>query len=281
MTEKSRSVNRNGTSVKPFSLSIFFPVYNDWGTIGSMVLLAVMTAEQITPDYEVILVNDGSQSHTREILDFLEKQYPNVRVVHHEKNRGYGGALKSGFKAAKKDFIFYTDGDAQYDVRELLNLVPAMKNGVDVVNGYKIKRHDPWYRIWIGKLYHMVTKLAFGFTIRDVDCDFRLMRRELFDRIRLERNSGVICVEMIKKLHDVGAHFAEVPVNHFFRASGKSEFFNFRRVFRVGIDVARLWWRLVFLKRFNRRTDSGVLAAPPASQSTATLHHKARKEHNV
>src|SRR5574341_1495852 len=107
MTEKPHSVNRNDTSVKPFSLSIFFPVYNDWGTIGSMVSLAVMTAEKITPDYEIILVNDGSQPHTREILDFLEKQYPKVRVVHHEQNLVYGGALKSGFKAAKKDLIFY------------------------------------------------------------------------------------------------------------------------------------------------------------------------------
>jgi hypothetical protein len=138
-------------------------------------------------------------------------------------------------------------------VRELLNLLPALTNGVDIVNGYKIKRHDPWYRVWIGKMYHAITKLAFGFTIRDVDCDFRLMRRELLNRIQLEHNSGVICVEMIKKLHDIGAHFAEVPVNHFFRASGKSQFFNFRRVFRVGIDLVRLWWRLVLVKKLNRR----------------------------
>jgi glycosyltransferase involved in cell wall biosynthesis len=252
MPGKQQSVNRSDpqvdSSAKPLSLSIFFPVYNDWGTIGSMVSLAVMTAEKITPDYEIILVNDGSERHTRDILDFLEQKYPKVRVIHHERNRGYGGALRTGFKEAQKDWIFYTDGDAQYDVRELLNLVPAMKNGVDVVNGYKIKRHDPWYRVGIGKLYHAVTKFAFGFTIRDVDCDFRLMRRGIFDRIQLEHNSGVICVEMIKKLHDTGARFAEVPVSHFFRASGKSQFFNFRRVFRVGIDLVRLWWRLVFLK---------------------------------
>ncbi|MCA9743073.1 MAG: glycosyltransferase family 2 protein [Deferribacteres bacterium] len=234
---------------KPFSLSIFFPVYNDWGTIGTMAALAVMTAEQITDDYEVILVNDGSQPQTREILDFIEKKYPKLRVVHHPENRGYGGALKSGFREAKKEFVFYTDGDAQYDVRELLKLVPAMTDGVDVVNGYKIKRHDPWYRIWIGKFYHRVTRLAFGFSIRDVDCDFRLMRRVLFDKIELEHNSGVICVEMIKKLHDIDAKFAEVPVNHFFRASGKSEFFNFSRVFRVARDLVGLWWQLVFLRK--------------------------------
>ncbi|MGH7596762.1 MAG: glycosyltransferase family 2 protein [bacterium] len=235
-------------SKNDFSLSIFFPVYNDWGTIGSMVALAISTAEQITNDYEIILVNDGSGESTVEVLNFIEKQFPHVRVVHHKKNRGYGGALRTGFSEARKEYVFYTDGDAQYDVRELKKLVPAMRPGIDVVNGYKIKRHDPWYRIVIGKLYHTVTKVAFGFTIRDVDCDFRLMRRGVFGDIHLEHNSGVICVEMIKKLHDAGCRFAEVPVTHFFRASGKSTFFKFSRVFRVGVDLTKLWWRLVVRK---------------------------------
>lgn len=236
-------------SKNDFSLSIFFPVYNDWGTIGSMVALAISTAEQITNDYEIILVNDGSGESTVEVLNFIEKQFPQVRVVHHKKNRGYGGALRTGFSEARKDYVFYTDGDAQYDVRELKKLVPAMRPGIDVVNGYKIKRHDPWYRVVIGKLYHTVTKMAFGFTIRDVDCDFRLMRRGVFDDVHLEHNSGVICVEMIKKLHDAGCRFAEVPVTHFFRASGKSTFFKFSRVFRVGVDLTMLWWRLVIRKK--------------------------------
>lgn len=231
-----------------FGLSIFFPVYNDWGTIGSMVALAIATAEQITDDYEVILVNDGSEQHTVDVLNFVEKKFPQVRVVHHKKNRGYGGALRTGFLEARKDYVFYTDGDAQYDVRELKKLVPVMRPGIDVVNGYKIKRHDPWYRIVIGKCYHLVTKLAFSFTIRDVDCDFRLMRRGIFEKIQLEHNSGVICVEMIKKLHDAGCRFAEVPVTHFFRASGKSTFFRFGRIFRVGVDLTKLWWRLVVKK---------------------------------
>ncbi|KAA0228810.1 glycosyltransferase family 2 protein [candidate division KSB1 bacterium] len=236
-------------STNGISLSIFFPVYNDWGTIGSMAALAIATAEQITSDFEVILVNDGSGESTLEVLNFLEKNFPQLRVVHHKINRGYGGALKSGFNAATKDYIFYTDGDAQYDVRELKKLVSAMRPGIDIVNGYKIKRNDPWYRIVIGKLYHTVTKLAFGFTIRDVDCDFRLMRRGIFDRIHLEHNSGVICVEMIKKMHDVGCRFAEVPVTHFHRASGKSTFFKFRRIARVGVDLTKLWWRLVVKKQ--------------------------------
>ena len=235
---------------KKISISTFFPVYNDWGTIGSMVALAISTLEEITDDYEVILVNDGSNQATLDVLNFIEKEFRDkVRVVHHEKNRGYGGALKTGIRESKKEFIFYTDSDAQYDVRELKKLMEGLHHGVDVVNGYKVKRNDPWYRVIIGKMYHFLTKICFGFTIRDVDCDFRLMRRSLFDKFELESNSGTICVEMIKKMHDVGAVFAEVPVSHFFRASGKSEFFNFGRVFHVGKDLIKLWWRLVFLKK--------------------------------
>lgn len=245
---------------KKISISNFFPVYNDWGTIGSMVALSISTLEELTDDYEIILVNDGSNQATLDVLNFMEKEFQGkVRVVHHKKNLGYGGALKTGIKESTKDFIFYTDGDAQYDVRELKKLCGALGNGIDVVNGYKIKRNDPWYRVVIGKVYHTITKFSFGFTIRDVDCDFRLMRRSIFDNLNLESNSGTICVEMIKKLQDVGAKFAEVPVTHFFRASGKSEFFNFSRVFRVGIDLIKLWWELVLMKKLRGRHQNGIV----------------------
>jgi glycosyltransferase involved in cell wall biosynthesis len=231
------------------SLSIFFPVYNDWGTIPSMVAESILTAEKFTDDYEIILVDDGSREKTKEIVKFLATHFPQVRVVTHEKNRGYGGALKSGFEHASKEFIFYTDGDAQYDVRELMLLVDAMNENVDVVNGWKIKRHDPIYRIWLGKIYQYTAKLLFSLPIRDVDCDFRLMRKSAFDGVRLQSSSGTICVEMIHKLARKGARFAEVPVTHYFRTSGKSEFFNFGRLARVARDFAALWIRLVLLKR--------------------------------
>ncbi len=104
---------------KPAGLSVFFPAYNDSGTIASMVIRAVQTASELTPDYEVIVVNDGSQDATPEIIDELARTYPHVRAVHHPRNRGYGGALQTGFRSATKDFIFYTDGDAQYDPAEL------------------------------------------------------------------------------------------------------------------------------------------------------------------
>lgn len=227
-------------------LSVFFPAYNDAGTIASLVITSVKVAATLTPDYEVIVVNDGSKDDTAKILDELARIYPDrVRIVHHAKNRGYGGALRTGFKTASKDFVFYTDGDAQYDPAEMTVLWEKMSDEVDWVNGWKISRSDPLHRIIIGRLYHHYVKLLFGLKMRDVDCDFRLMRRGIFDVVHLEKDSGVICLEMMKKFQDAGFRIAEQPVHHYHRAHGKSQFFNFPRVFRTLVDVHKLWWSLV------------------------------------
>lgn len=225
-------------------ISVFFPAYNDGGTIASMVLSAILVLQSLTDDYEVIVVNDGSSDYTREILDELERRYQAVRIVHHEKNRGYGGALRTGFSEASKEFIFYTDGDAQYDVRDLPALWKEMDDGVDMVQGYKMGRSDPLHRVIIGRVYHWMANLAFGLHLKDVDCDFRLMRRSIFDKVRLNSDSGVICVEMMKKIKDGGFQINEVPVHHYHRAYGQSQFFNFRRILRVGRDLFKLWWEL-------------------------------------
>ena len=236
---------------QPSGLSIFFPAYNDSGTIASLVITAIHAAQSVTDDFEVIVVNDGSADHTASVADELARQYPSVKVVHHPVNRGYGGALRTGFATATKDFVFYTDGDAQYDPAELTLLWQAMRPGVDLVNGYKISRSDPFHRIVIGRLYHHTVKLLFGLKVRDVDCDFRLMRRSIFERVRLEKNSGVICLELMKKIQDAGFAIAEVPVHHYHRTHGKSQFFNFRRIFKTALDVGRLWYDLVVRNRGN------------------------------
>ena len=229
-------------------LSIFFPAYNDAGTIASMVVAARLTARKLTDDFEIVVVNDGSRDHTRDVLAELAGLIPELRVVEHETNRGYGGALRTGFASASKDFIFYTDGDAQYDPREMRALVEAMDDGVDFVNGYKIGRSDPFHRVVIGRIYHWTVRLAFGLRLRDVDCDFRLLRRSVFDRVELTKTSGVICVEMMKKVQDAGFSIREVPVHHYHRAYGKSQFFNFPRVARTLLDLSRLWVDLVIRK---------------------------------
>jgi glycosyltransferase involved in cell wall biosynthesis len=234
------------------SLSVFFPAYNDAGTIASLVLIAHMTARTITDDYEIIVIDDGSPDHTGELLDEMACHFPWLRVIHHEKNRGYGGALISGFRAATKDLIFYTDGDAQYDPRELSLLYEGLTPETDFVNGYKIGRSDPPHRIVIGRVYHWFVRTVFGLRLRDVDCDFRLMRRKVFERVELSRASGVICVELMKKVQDHGFRIMQVPVHHFHRTYGKSQFFNFRRVARTLVDLTRLWWQLVIEKRHLR-----------------------------
>jgi glycosyltransferase involved in cell wall biosynthesis len=226
-------------------LSIFFPAYNDAGTIASLVLLAHMTARELTDDHEVIVVEDGSPDHTGDLLDEMARHFPWLTVVHHERNLGYGGALRTGFATASKELVFYTDGDAQYDPREMTRLWEAFSPAVDFVNGYKISRNDPLHRVVIGRLYHWFVKLAFGLRLRDVDCDFRLLRRSVFEKVHLTRSSGVICVELMKKVQDHGYRIAEVPVHHFHRSYGKSQFFNFPRVARTLVDLARLWWELV------------------------------------
>jgi len=237
------------------SLTIFFPCYNDAGTIASMVIAADAVARELTDDYEIIVIDDGSTDGSRAILTELQKSYSALRTIFHETNKGYGGALRSGFYNATKDLIFYTDGDAQYDVRELKKLLPLMTDNVDVVNGFKIKRHDPLHRIIIGKVYQYLMKFLFGLKIKDVDCDFRLIRRDVFRKVKLTRNSGVICIELVRKIQDAGFRFAEVGVHHYFRTYGKSQFFNIRRLFRVGIDIMKLWVELIILRR-GRKTEN-------------------------
>jgi glycosyltransferase involved in cell wall biosynthesis len=256
---------------RPPGLSIFFPAYNDGGTIASLVILAVQVAGRLTSDFEVIVVNDGSQDATRDILDDLARTYPNVRAIHHQRNRGYGAALRTGFAAATKELIAYTDGDAQYDPAELPVLWNRLTPDADMVTGYKISRSDPWHRIVIGRVYHHTVKFLFRLRVRDVDCDFRLMRREIFDRVKLEKDTGVICLEMMRKIQDAGFRVVEVPVHHYHRLHGRSQFFNFKRVFWTGIDVMRLWVKLVVFGRgrtnppvlFRNPTISGVV--PPES----------------
>jgi glycosyltransferase involved in cell wall biosynthesis len=250
-------------------LSVFFPAYNDGGTIASLVISARQTARALTPDFEVIVVNDGSTDDTARIADELAHTYPEVLVVHHEQNRGYGGALRTGFATATRDLIFYTDGDAQYDPAEMTALWHALAEDVDLVNGYKISRSDPLHRIVIGRIYHYTVKVLFGLHVRDVDCDFRLMRRTIFDRVTLHKDSGVICLEMMKKIQDAGFRIAEVPVHHYHRSYGRSQFFNFRRLFKTAIDVFRLWIALVVRGEHVRDRAAVPMPTSPGAQSGA------------
>lgn len=227
------------------SISAVFPAYNDGGTIASMVAAAWVALRQVTEDFEIIVVNDGSADYTSVMLEEVSTRYSELRVITHSSNQGYGAALRTGFSAAKKDWVFYTDGDSQYNPLELVNLVDALCDGVDVVNGYKLTRNDSWMRILIGRAYHYFVKFLFGIRIRDVDCDFRLIPRIILEEVELKSNSGAICLELVKKIQDAGYIFAEVPVNHYSRKYGVSQFFVPWRILRTLHQLAGLYWMLV------------------------------------
>lgn len=283
MRKKNNSKNRAP------SFTIMFPFLNDWGTVGSLVALAISTVSAYTDDWEVVIVNDGSNTQDREALGRIVHEYSSsdsavagesrssrqdgyrtvtrqartiknrIRIIDHKKNRGYGGALQSGFAAASKDLIFYTDCDAQYDPRELSLLIEKMPpfakatgGETGMVNGYKIKRLDPWYRVIAGRVYHYVVKFAFTLPIRDTDCDFRLIRRAVFRKVKLFETSGTICVELVKKIDHYGYTIAEVPVHHFWRTSGRSQFFNFQKLKKTALNLFALWWKLIVKKEYEK-----------------------------
>jgi glycosyltransferase involved in cell wall biosynthesis len=259
--------------VRP-SITAFFLCYNDAGTIPSMVIVADRALRDLTEDYEIIVGNDASTDRSAEIVTELQALYPRLRVLNHETNRGYGGNLRSGFAAATKDLIFYTDGDGQYDPSELSLLFKHLAPDVDVVQGWKIQRHDPLHRVIIGKLYHEVVRAWFGLHLRDVDCDFRLIRRHVLESFPLESSTGCITVELMTRIEMGGFNVREVPVHHYHRVHGQSQFFNFRRVGATLVQLFELWVHLRLRVRIRTRNTPRLAATPkrdyplPSSEGT-------------
>jgi glycosyltransferase involved in cell wall biosynthesis len=231
------------------SISAFFPCYNDAKTIGDLVIQADRVLGELTDDYEIIVVNDGSRDESASVLSALSAQVPRLRIVNHQINRGYGAALRSGFEHATKDLVFYTDGDAQYDVNEIPILLMLLTEDTHFVNGMKMTRQDPPHRVFIGNLHRFITRWSFWLPINDVDCDFRLVRRSILDKIRLSSSSGSICVELVKQAQRAGAQFREVSIHHYARRSGVSEFFTPRRILHTYADLAVMWIELMVVAK--------------------------------
>lgn len=239
------------------SISVFFPAYNDAPSLPSLVSDAFEVLKNYGCDYELIVINDGSTDNTGEVLAKLQHANAGrMRVVTHETNRGYGGALRSGFSAATKELVFYTDGDAQYDVRELPKLLAEMTPDVGLVNGYKLERNDPSHRIWIGRVYNFVARTLFRIRIRDIDCDFRLIRKSLLDDIQLSSTSGTVCVELVRKLESSPYRVVEVGVHHYPRQHGRSQFFRVRSLLTTLYQL--IWLYADGLGGWPRYVDPGV-----------------------
>jgi glycosyltransferase involved in cell wall biosynthesis len=229
------------------SVSVFFPCLNDSGSILDLARRAHSLLAEIGVPFEIIVVDDGSSDGSPDLLEDLARDLSGLRVIRHLENRGYGGALRTGFAQAAHEWVFYTDGDGQYDVGELADLIRAASADVDWVQGYKRGRSDPLTRKIVGEVYRRVMRFVFGIRVRDVDCDFRLIKRELVPELTVV--SGAITVELVRGLQNNGARVVEVPVSHHERRHGRSQFFKVGRVARTFADLARLWPRLVLRSR--------------------------------
>ncbi len=230
-------------------VSVFFPCYNDAATIGGLVTRAARAIDGLGIDGDIVVVNDGSSDESAAVLAEAAAHEPRLRVVTHERNGGYGAALRSGFAAADREWVFYTDGDGQYDPGELAQLVAHATDDVDVVQGYKLERSDNVARRVIGRMYHHFVSFLFGLRLRDTDCDFRLIRSSVLEDVELTQTSGVICVELVRKLQDADARVVEVGVHHYPRISGTSTFFKPRNVVRTLRDLVLLWVTLTLRRR--------------------------------
>lgn len=236
-----------------YSISAFFPCYNDAMTIGKLVDNVEATLQNLTRDYEIIVVDDKSRDESPKILRQLSKKNKRLTTIFHKKNKGYGGALKSGIRAARKDLIFFTDGDGQYDVNELPILLALMTNDTNFVNGIKMFRNDSTHRIFLGKIYSFIARVLFFLPVFDVDCAFRLIRRDLIQNLPIKSNSSTFNIELVKNAQRAGGRFRQASVHHYKRPHGSSEFFRLGKLSRTLADLVQLWVRLMIINQLYKR----------------------------
>ncbi len=202
------------------SLSVFLPCYNERDNIERVVAGAVEVLQRLGIDWEIIIVDDGSRDGTAEVADRLAESEPRIRVIHHEGKGGYGMALRSGFAAARKPYVFYTDGDGQFDMNEL-PLLLERTGEADIISGYRRRRRDGWIRRINGACWSFLVQRVLKFRCRDVDSAFKLYKREIFGRIQLCSTGAMIDAEILARATRLGYTILAVPVTHLPRRAGK------------------------------------------------------------
>src|SRR5262245_34560606 len=226
----------------PF-LSLVLPAYNEEANIERAVREAAAAAARLTPEYGRVVVDDGSRDATGARLDALRPELgTRLEVVRHPSNRGYGAALRSGFAATRGELVFYTDSDNQFDLTELGGFLPLMAD-CDAVLGYRVDRQDPWTRRAASGFFNRLSSIAFGMSVRDLNCSFKLFRGDLLRALPLESDDFFIDTEMVARMHHGGWRYVERGVRHFPRRAGRSTV-RFRDVPRTLAAIARFWPRL-------------------------------------
>lgn len=221
------------------SVSVFFPCYNEQDNVAGVVEQTLAVLKKLNADFEVIIVDDGSSDGTGQIADEISRLDGRIRVVRHPTNRGYGAALQSGFKAATKELVFYMDGDGQFDMNEMPPLLPLMTE-YDIVSCYRLNRRDPWIRKINGWCWTKLVCLLFGMKIRDIDCAFKLYKREIFDNIELSSTGALIDTEVLARAIRKGYRITQSGVHHYPRTAGEQTGANLRVILRAFKELLKL-----------------------------------------
>ena len=243
-TPDNASDNNGVKAVSPVSISVFFPCFNEQDNITRVVMAALAVLESIQADYEVIVVNDGSRDQTAQRINQLAEDHDCVRVIHHSTNLGYGAALQSGFKAACKELVFYTDGDGQFDISEMPPLLEIIRT-CDIVSCYRLDRQDSFMRKLNGWCWTKLVSGVFGLRMRDIDCAFKLYRRVIFDDMTLCSTGALIDTEILARAQRKGCRIEQKGVHHFARRSGDPSGANWRVVIRAFKELFQLRQRIV------------------------------------
>ncbi len=241
--ENSQPQDRNGAQNRNVSITVFFPCYNEQENVERTTKSALEVLNDLNADFEIIIVDDGSSDATAQIADRLADDNPCVRVIHHATNLGYGAALQSGFKAAKKQLVFYTDGDGQFDIKELPPLIGLIED-CDIVSCYRLNRQDPMMRKINGWLWTKLVCTLFRMKTRDIDCAFKLYRREIFDNIIMSSKGALIDTEILARATRKGYRVAQRGVHHYPRKAGEQTGAKLGVIFRAFGELLKLYNRI-------------------------------------
>lgn len=226
------------------SLSVFFPCYNEEANVERITLAALDACRSITDDFEIIIVDDGSRDRTGDIADRLAAEHESVRAVHNRPNRGYGGALQRGFTEATKEWVFYTDGDGQFDFKEIPKLIELLDR-YDIASGYRLDRCDPLIRRLNGWGWTTLCNLVLGMWIRDIDCAFKIYPRRLFDEITMASEGALIDAEILARATRRGYRIGQVGVHHYPRTAGAQTGANIKVIARAFVELLKLRRRII------------------------------------
>jgi glycosyltransferase involved in cell wall biosynthesis len=244
----------------PGSLSLVLPAHNEEANIALVVEQALKVLPEFADEFEIIPVNDGSRDRTGEILDALAADDPRVKPRHHPANRGYGGALTTGFEASSGDFVMFMDSDRQFDIRDIGLLAPFVGQ-FDIVAGFRMQRNDPFHRRVFAETFNVAVRILFGVHLRDIDCAFKIFRGDLLRSLELTAPGALINTEIQAKLRRQGATLEQVGVHHYPRVAGKPTGGSARVILRAMRETVILWWRMRSY-------------APPPSAGNARAPHR-------